>query len=402
MNATAIDKFIAIKRKSDSSIRIRHDFQEEWLKLTRIEGLNTETIKYLYDGFSFAGSLPLVIFLRENESAFTSFQDFFISCDYADKNRTITTKLLLHMFALVLKMLPENHPVIKYLIKELPYYCNDKNGGITDRIIFIKYFVQELSDDTIFPVIEISDIQPSFNSFCSKLMKNIDSVINEEDTNINENIMLSKVKNWISNYFTEGRESIQNRENKTVITNPSGKNKTGVNCVIQKAQAAQTLHAKDYLNIIMDSVSNLDRITGNLQKDNSSYISVIEQLRNEVDEKSRLFTQEKNQRQNTDVVLSQANVKIVQLIDTINKQENLLASKDTEIKSIEKQGDILLRDKDAQREEFINRISSDLEIEYKDFLSANNCSMTLDLGENMREQLKSVFTILKKHGIKLE
>jgi hypothetical protein len=43
-----------------------------------------------------------------------------------------------------------------------------------------------------------------------------------------------------------------------------------------------------------------------------------------------------------------------------------------------------------------------LRLEYQDFMSAEGQPMTERLGENMRDQLKAVFEILKRNGIKLE
>ena len=49
----------------------------------------------------------------------------------------------------------------------------------------------------------------------------------------------------------------------------------------------------------------------------------------------------------------------------------------------------------------MNIIASKLNIEYKDFLSAKEMAMTIDLGENMREQFNSVFRILEKNEVRL-
>lgn len=54
-----------------------------------------------------------------------------------------------------------------------------------------------------------------------------------------------------------------------------------------------------------------------------------------------------------------------------------------------------------QADESNKRLSSHLKVEYRDFLDAVDLPMDVDLGENMREQLKNVFKILKSNGINL-
>ena len=48
------------------------------------------------------------------------------------------------------------------------------------------------------------------------------------------------------------------------------------------------------------------------------------------------------------------------------------------------------------------RISRELKFEYQDFMSAEDSVMTVDLGENMKDQLKGIFRIFEKEGISLK
>lgn len=52
--------------------------------------------------------------------------------------------------------------------------------------------------------------------------------------------------------------------------------------------------------------------------------------------------------------------------------------------------------------EFLNNLRSKLRIEYLDFQDAVDMEMSIDLGENMREQLRSVFNICIKAGMKFD
>ena len=68
---------------------------------------------------------------------------------------------------------------------------------------------------------------------------------------------------------------------------------------------------------------------------------------------------------------------------------------------IQSLANLIRMDAEAQQREKLSRLGRALSVEYRDFMSAIDDPMTIDLGENMRLQLKEVFRILEKHGIKL-
>ena len=59
-------------------------------------------------------------------------------------------------------------------------------------------------------------------------------------------------------------------------------------------------------------------------------------------------------------------------------------------------------DKQNSHKEHLNSIASQLKAEYKDFIDALDMEMTIDLGENMRQQISTIFKILSKNGIDVE
>jgi hypothetical protein len=386
MNTTKMNELIAIKKKSDASVKTRQSFQEEWLQLARTEGLTYDIMKYFYDGFSFAGAAPLVNYIRENEAAVTEVDNFFKNYDYADKNKFITSKLLLHILALFLKILPEKHEIIKYAIKKLPFYGKDENGGLVDNKTLKKYFIQELPDDLLYPKIEFYDMEPYFKSFYVRIMKNLESIDNEKEITESEEKVINNVIGWLS---------AVNKEDKVGKTADTSEKKKET--IIHDTEKEQV-----YINNIIITANDLRKIIERLRSDFADCNDEKTKLQNELAKENNLYLQERNERQKNTLELSQANEKIEHLSAVVKNQENQIISKDTEIKSREKQSDILLRHKDDQIVIAMNRISGDLEIEYKDFLTAIDCPMTVDLGENMREQLKSVFLLLKKHGVRLE
>jgi hypothetical protein len=401
MNTTKIDELIAIKKKSDASVKTKQSFQEEWLQLARTQGLTDDVIKYLYEGFSFTRATPLVNYIRENEAAFTNMDNFFRNHDYAEKNKSITSKLLLNMLVLLLKTPPEKHEIIKYAIKKLPFYGKDEKGGLVDNKTLKKYFIQELLDDLSFPKIEFYDMEPYFKSFYVRIMKNFESIDNEKETTESEKEIINNVRKWLSTLYKEDNLTIAN-DSVEKITDTSEKKKETIIPDSEKGQMKKNMAPEECIGNILSSANDLRKIIQRLCNDIRDYKDEKTRLQNELAEESSLYLREREERQNIAFQLSQANERIAQLSDVVKNQEKQIISKDTEIKSREKLSEILLRQKDDQIVIVMNRISGDLEIEYKDFLSAVSCPMTVDLGENMREQLKSVFSLLKKHGIRLE
>lgn len=63
---------------------------------------------------------------------------------------------------------------------------------------------------------------------------------------------------------------------------------------------------------------------------------------------------------------------------------------------------IKLKNELANEKARLTRISRELKLEYQDFMSVDGSVMTVDLGENMREQLKTIFRVFEKEGISLK
>lgn len=72
------------------------------------------------------------------------------------------------------------------------------------------------------------------------------------------------------------------------------------------------------------------------------------------------------------------------------------------MRDIEQIAKILEADYNAKLIAYKKRLKNALKIEYIDFKSADNMPMSLELGDNMREQIKTIFKTLKKFDIDFE
>lgn len=88
-------------------------------------------------------------------------------------------------------------------------------------------------------------------------------------------------------------------------------------------------------------------------------------------------------------------------VEKIKELETVVKKLNVEINDNKQFTDTVTRNREKQSEEHLNRLASKLRIDYRDYCDAKSLEMTVDLGENMREQLGTVFTILEKNGIKL-
>lgn len=64
--------------------------------------------------------------------------------------------------------------------------------------------------------------------------------------------------------------------------------------------------------------------------------------------------------------------------------------------------DIIKHEYELQKQEQLNRIARALLPDYLDFKSIEDVEMSIDLGENLRVQMASIFKTLKKMGVDIE
>ena len=136
-----------------------------------------------------------------------------------------------------------------------------------------------------------------------------------------------------------------------------------------------------------------------------SEISMMKQKSDE--QQSQINRMLNKQVQQEDTIHSLASEKIVlqkqntEFISKISELEQLVEKQKKEIDERKQFTNTVTRNREKQSEEQLNKLASKLRVDYRDFCDAKEIDMTIDLGENMREQLGAVFSILEKSGIKL-
>jgi hypothetical protein len=155
------------------------------------------------------------------------------------------------------------------------------------------------------------------------------------------------------------------------------------------------VHLVSYITTQEKVVTNIRNEINNLRADvEKLYSKYNKSLENEQMQENRI----------QEFMLENHKIKVEnkELSNSIQSLQTMINSLNKEIDDRKQYTDTVARNREKQSEEYINRLASKLKIDYKDFADAKNLEMNIDLGENMRAQLESVFNILEKNGLKFK
>lgn len=135
----------------------------------------------------------------------------------------------------------------------------------------------------------------------------------------------------------------------------------------------------------------------------------MQQINNNVSKNANLIAQYQQNKIEQDTLiqdlmernenLSKKKKELEKEIENLNSYKSKL---EQEIEERKQFTDTVIKNRENQSQEFINKLASKLKYEYRDFLDARELEMSVDLGENMRLQLESVFSILNKNGVNIK
>lgn len=161
----------------------------------------------------------------------------------------------------------------------------------------------------------------------------------------------------------------------------------------------------------LENSSEFDTVRSLLDKLEKKSKEINEKLLKEEAEHSRSKLNREHvsrKLEETEGLLARANSRILEIENTITQQsskinnlEELLVQKEHEYK--ENQHALMdMRDQQAEHKTEVlkNKLRKRLKIEYVDFNEIQSEEMTVQLGENIRAQIKSIFSILDSEGIK--
>lgn len=411
-----LDELIALKKNKGHKITKKEseDFVSAWSELIAAEGgFSEKAEQYYYDGFIFAGAKPFVNWVLLSEDKFSALDALFKGRVFG-KDTASTFRVLISTLAHLMKERPENKNLVCPLIKRIPSSSKNKENktiGDGHRVI-LKYFISEIDDTSVLPILSDLDLKPVFiNSFISvfdELLNRLDeTALSKKDVQT-----LAVVNRWLHPGAVDG-ETLK-KDSETEQTGSEAQNE-------KSTSPAQQEHSSPHPNKnpydqLIGILSEAITLSGNLRNTaNSSeqkcvaFQETIGSLQREVETlnaqlKAAMQRESALEEQLADrsSQIAHLNLKSKFLEETIQRMSSEIEAKDQEISQRTQMTEALSRDRAKQFDEQLHRLASKLKVEYRDFKDAETLTMDCDLGENMREQLKNVFSILSKAGITLD
>lgn len=309
----------------------------------------------------------------------------------------------MHLFAFMLNDGVSAHlqaPVIKHFDSA----CLNKEGtrlGTATKTIE-KYFLNVLSPEADLKPLNEMELSPgvitSFLSVFSSLLNDLkqkDSIREPAASNIR------RIENWAKEYLEKsGKEGIQSGNNAEGVT---GTRLTGEPQIISDEMK------KIDVNSLSSILNQANVLASQLQQENYTQKKRITELKAREHDNSLKLREVSKELEDEKAAAAELRRQKCELESKcqakqheIENKDRMLSEKDAEIAERIRMSEVLSRDRSRQADESLQRIASKIRVEYRDFKDAVNTPMTVDLGENLRIQLQSVFEILEKGGMKIE
>ncbi len=410
MDTGVIEKLLKIQKKSAASKADKNIFQNEWLSYVSECGFNDKAEEFLYNGFNFLGMVPFITYLSKTNDK-QEIVNILLSGKYFYKNKSITFKAMVHLLALLIEKFPEEKTLIMMVfirLSELPMIKEEKH--LTDIAKSVnKFFVNVLSLDTVFPNINSLDLHPTNIESFRNMMKEALHTIKVKGLSEKMTI-IGNIEKWLSKDASENTNTSEVNAGTTqdtidiVQAHMSDNTSIGYIGKMDKAFSENSKkHTwRDGLLIINNAIEQLEKELKQLKTNNENLMMENNKLRTERDNVMNTLNREheccEHQRAEISRLLKDRSI----FLEKISAFEIKVKEKEIDLKKKEELIDMLGRDRTKLSEEFQNRLSAKLRVEYRDFLDAETLPMNVDLGENMRLQLKSIFDILKKNGLSFE
>ena len=377
------------------------EFMEAWMAFASEDGYSEKAEQFLYEGFRFCGAEPFYQFLKQSSNQEETIKQLFIGKLYG-KDSNVTFRIVAHLLAL---MMNDNSSVdlIEPIIKQFPAACLNKEGkrlGTATKTTE-KFFLNVLSPTAVLHPLKQMKLNPCvINSFLSMLvslineLKKMDSIKEPAQSNI------LRVENWAKDYFGKSIEK-ENACSDSVDEVANGNSGFNFNTSFKKEHEIDTTS----LSLVLDQAKTL---ADQLQKENDIQKKRIMELEIKNQDNSLKLAEIVKELENERKTVAELRRQKYELEDQSREQQKeiddkgrMLHEKDAEITERIKMSEVLSRDRARQANESLQRIASKIRVEYRDFKDAIDAPMTVDLGENLRLQLLSVFKILEKSGMKI-
>lgn len=377
------------------------------------EGFSSNVEKYVYEGMGYCGAKPLYAYIMKQENPLDALNGVFKGKLFR-KNLSQTASLLFHLLTVALNQPKPFKRFVIQLIIRIPKALKNKNGEFYGQAwrSFKKYMLNELHASNLPGMkslvgfgLPISDaIQ--FKEFIIGILNAPDFKKVKLEKSHEKNICILSQWLGIEPYKViqapasdDGvdKEEPKKKENSKDEKEPLDKEINRLRIEIE------TLKAENSSLKSRMSSSSVE-LEEKLKKANSEIGSLNNQIKAEQAEKISLSRSLAEEKSKSDNLLS--NLRNEQLLlgrskEELDKLEKALKEKEQKIQDKDVFISRLKNGQENKTKFAMNRLGASLRGEYKDYLSAEGVPMSPQLGENLRKQLKRIFEIMLKAGIKI-
>jgi hypothetical protein len=360
------------------------------IQLLSEEGYTSVLEKYLFDGFSFCGALPVCAYLKKvsSDERYDFIDKFSRGAKFNSNERFISLKIMIIFLSFFIANYPNEYDSFSLIIRCIPGKVKTKSGNLSSELpsILEKYLIKELPSGIKLP--ELSDIpviQDIKVNFCFIFTNAIREIKTENKLYLDN---INRILSWLNlpNNHTYTEKSYKDR---TTDSNDIARRDEidYYSLVIEnlKKYHDRMLYLEDktteYKKQIFHLSSDLSYAENACKKNNDNLIVLQSELKSERERYKYDLDTLRNE-------LSQKEDTIKTLSDEASAQKSVLTTY-----SVDKQNSI---------NEQLNKIAANLKTFYLNYKDSVDMEMTIDLGNDLRNLMSDIFKNLKKSGINTE
>ena len=415
-----LNKLIALKKVKGHKINKTEseDFISAWRNLVTADGGFTDKAEqYFYDGFIFAGAKPFIDWVLSSEDQFAALNSLFKGALFG-RDIVATFRILISSLANLLTADTQDKRLLCPVIKKIPAVSKNKGKKTVGdgHKILVKYFIGELSCTVTYPDLSTLDIKPAFINDFKVLMDELLNRIDSDSLSKKDSATVIAIMKWLH----PASEQIDAAMNKKPATDQKVAAQDGTATVVVPESKTSPTEAPektlDPYELLYNTLKKAAEISTQLQATRrvaeNKIVTLSEAnsaLHRDMASLDTQLESAKRRENDLSVQLAERNQRISVIIAEKKELEHrmqllqsTISEKESEIMQRTQMMEALSRDRAKQSDEQTKRLASKLKIEYRDFLDAEGLPMDSDLGENMREQLKNIFSILIKAGIAMD
>ena len=408
-----LDQLIALKKNKGHKITKAEseEFVSAWQELIAADKAYTPRAEqYLYDGVIFSAAKAFagwVVAAEDKPGAL----DCLFKGQLFGKETLSTFRVLVSTLAYLINAGVEEKNLVCPVMKHIPSASRNKEKkliGDGHRIV-LNYFISEIDDPAKLPALSELEAEPAVITSFTDVFSDFCNRINDSSLSKKDKVKVLSVRKWLhpetETPATEQKDGEDRPKENVDKQSKQEEVQTG-----DKPLTPEMTDPFEQLTKVLDTAYSLvDQIRKGTEEHNTSNLDTIKTLRGEIDSHLRqneitmqqITALNKQLAERSDVIL-----KLNTELEDLEKKKTELSlevtSKEEEIQQRRQMIEALSRDRAKQSDVLVNRLASRLKVEYRDFKDAESLPMDPDLGENMREQLKNIFSILSEAGIPLE